>query len=235
VGIPRLYELQQVDLAIAGAAARRASLSDGSAERDALERATAHLDELRRRLSAARAQLRDLELEVQSLQQKRAKVDADLYGGRIRNPKELEALQDEVAALDRSRGRLEDQMLSLLDEVDRLEPEEGGAAAGVEAAEAALGRQLARCQQIAREIDHELADLGARRALLVADLDEALVRRYDRLRERKGGVAVVAVRNGSCDGCHVIIPDRLLRRLEEDPETQATCDGCGRLLHLPRG
>lgn len=230
-----MYELQQVDLAIAGATARKASLSDGAAEREEVDRATAHLSDVRGRLASVRSKLRILELEVQSLQQKRAKVHADLYGGRIRNPKELEAMQEEVEALDRSRGRLEDEMLALLDQVERLEPEERSAVAAVEAAQAALERQTAWFQQTAREVERELVDLAARRAALVTDLDESLVRRYDRLRERKGGIAVVAVHNGICDGCHVVIPDRLLRRLEEDPETQAACDGCGRLLYVPRG
>jgi hypothetical protein len=233
VGIPGLYELQQVDLAIVGAAARQAALNDGAAERDAVEGASTHLHDLGQRLAAARSQLRVLELEVQSLQQKRAKVEADLYGGRIRNPKELESMQDEGSALDRARGRLEDEMLSLLDEVERLEPEERAAGATLEAAQAALSRQTSWFQQAAAEVEQEMTDLAGRRASLLSDLDESLVRRYDRLRERKGGVAIVAVHNGICDGCHVAVPDRLVRRLEDDPETLAACDGCGRLLYVP--
>lgn len=233
MGIPRLYELQQVDLAVARATTERAALNNGTAEREAVEHATARLAELRDRLAAARAHLRDLELEVASLQQKRAKVEADLYGGRIRNPKELESMHDEGAALDRTRSSREDDMLALLDEVERLEPQEEGARDTLEAAKGALTQQTAWYQQAAGAADHAIAELSARRTSLLADLDEDLVRRYDRLRERKGGLAIVAVRNGICEGCHMTIPDRLFRRLEDDPEILAACDGCGRLLYVP--
>ena len=84
--------------------------------------------------SPRRGRLRDLDLEVQSLQQKRAKVEADLYGGRIRNPKELESINDEGAALDRTRSSREDDMLALLDEVERLEPQERDAREALETA-----------------------------------------------------------------------------------------------------
>jgi predicted nucleic acid-binding Zn-ribbon protein len=233
VGIPRLYELQQVDLAIARATAQRAALNDGAPERDAVEQASARLHDLLERLAAARAQLRDLDLQVQSLQQKRAKVEANLYGGRIRNPKELESMHDEGTALDRTRSRLEDDMLALLDEVERLEPQERDARDALEVAKGALTQQTAWFQQAARAADQDIADLAARRARLVGDLEEDLVRRYDRLHERKGGLAIVAARNGICEGCHVAIPAGVVRRLEDDPETLAACDGCGRLLHVP--
>jgi len=41
------------------------------------------------------------------------------------------------------------------------------------------------------------------------------------------------VHGGICDGCHVGIPEGLLRRLHDDPETLAACDGCGRWLFIP--
>ncbi len=233
MGIPGLYELQQVDLAIARALEHRAALNDGAGERDAVTQAAAHLHDLQQRLAAARARLRDLELEAQSLQQKRARVEADMYSGRVRNPKELESMQEEIAGFDRVRGRLEDEMLVLLDEIEHLEPQERDGRAALEAAQTSLARQTAWFRQAGQAADQEIASLTAQRDNLAGGLDETLVRRYDRLRERKGGVAIVAVLHGICEGCHMAIPDRLLRRLEDDPETLAACDGCGRLLHVP--
>jgi hypothetical protein len=168
------------------------------------------------------------------VQAKRAKVETALYSGRIGNPKELTSMQEELALLDRTKSRGEDELLGLLDEIERLEPQEREGVGILEAADAALARQVAAFQRSVEETEKEIADLTARRAGLVDGLDEDLVRRYDRLRERKGGVAIVAVRGGICEGCHVGIPERLLRRLEDDSETLAACDGCGRWLFVPR-
>lgn len=234
MGTSRLYDLQQVDSAIARAVAARAGLNDGAPERVALAAAIERLNEIRRQIAGRQARLRDVELTIQSVQAKRAKVEADLYSGRIGNPKELTSMQEELALLDRTKSRAEDEVLGLLDEIERLEPQEREGVGILEAADAALERQVAAFHQAAEATEKEIADLTARRTTLIDGLDEDLVRRYDRLRERKGGVAIVAVRGGICEGCHVGIPERLLRRLEDDSETLAACDGCGRWLFVPR-
>jgi hypothetical protein len=224
-----------MDSAIGRVTAQRAGLNDGTPERAAATAAAERLAALRTEISSRQARVRTLDLELQSVQSKRKKVEADLYSGRIGNPKELTAMQEELAALGRSKDHLEDEMLGLLDEIERLEPQEREAQAALAAAEAALARQLEAFAQAAEAADREFAALTSRRAEAAAALDADLLRRYDRLRDAKGGVAIVAVRGGICEGCHVTIPERVRRRLEENPETLAACDGCGRLLFIARG
>lgn len=228
-----LYQLQQVDLAIAQVTAQRAGLDDGSAARAEVAAAEAVLSQLAGQLRQARARARDAEFELAAVEAKRARVEADLYSGRVRHPKELAAMQDELMQLARQKARLEDECLSLLSDVDRLEPEERSAQRRLEAARRALAACVEAHRVAVAELDARLASLQARRATLAGLVEETVRRRYDRLRQAKGGVAVVAVRDGMCDGCHVAVPERLVARLQDDPEALATCDGCGRLLVLP--
>jgi hypothetical protein len=68
----------------------------------------------------------------------------------------------------------------------------------------------------------------------VAEIAPELTRRYERLRERKEGLAVAQVlSNGICEGCHVKIPDRLYADLQETSDLR-TCEECGRILYVPR-
>ncbi len=233
VSTSRLYDLQQVDLAIARATAQLAALNDGTPERAAVAEATGRLNAIQQDIAQRRARLRDLELAVDTVRAKRTKVEADLYSGRISNPKELSAMQEEITALNRTTSRSEDDMLGLLDEVERLEPQEREWAGALQSADAALERQVAEFRQTTEALEKEIAELTTRREAVAAELDPDLVRRYDRLRERKGGVAIVAVRGGICEGCHVAVPERLFRRLQDDPEMLAACDGCGRWLYIP--
>jgi hypothetical protein len=153
-----------------------------------------------------------------------------MYSGRIGNPKELASMQEEVEALGRQQAAVEDQVLVLLEQVEQLDPRAREAQRTLEDAEAALTRQEDAFRAAAAAADREIREFTARRAELAAAIDEDLLRRYERLREHKGGVAVVAVHNGVCDGCHVTIPERLVSRLRQDPSLVAACDGCGRLL-----
>ncbi len=230
MGGSQLYELQRIDTALTRAMAHRQGLDDGAAQRTALAAATEHLRELQRERTDCQSRLRVLDLEIQSLQAKRTRVNTDLYSGRVGNPKELAAMQDEVAGFDRRKAALEDEVLALLERVDQLDARIREGQQAVEATGAALARHEATFREAAAAADREISDLATRRTVLVAEIDEDLIRRYDRLREHKGGVAVVLVHGGVCDGCHVVIPERLVSRIRNDPDLLAACDGCGRLL-----
>jgi len=230
VAVYQLYDLQQLDTAIVRTTALRAGLDDGTAQRATVAAAAQELVDLESRLAACHARLRALDLELRSLLAKRGKFDAELYSGRIGNPKELAAIQEEIGALDRLKAGIEDETLSVMEQVEQAEPAARRAEATLVANQAALAQQEAAFIAATAAADGEIADLVARRSALAAQIDEFLLRRYERLREHKAGLAVVAVTRGICDGCHVAIPEGRLQRIAGDPDALAACDGCGRLL-----
>jgi len=230
VTLPRLYELQQIDTALARVLAHRQALDDGAGARAALEEARARVEAIRGEAAAAAGRTRTLELEIQSLRAKRSRVEADMYSGRVGNPKELTAMTDEVAALARQQALLEDEVLHQMERAEALDEQARAAEAQVRTAEADLTRLVAAFEQATAAADAEIVALEARRRAHIEGIEEDLLRRYDRLRASKGGLAVVAVRGGVCDGCHVVVPERVVSRLERDPEHLVACDGCGRLL-----
>jgi hypothetical protein len=231
--VARLYDLQQVDAALARTIAHRQGLDDGAALQAAVSEAARRLEGVRGQIHADQGRLKALDLEVQSIRARRTRIEADLYSGRIGNPKELQAMQDDVASLARMTSRLEDEELELLERGEQFDAMARDAQREWQDAQAALDRQIAFYHEAAAADDQQIAALEARRAEVAAGIDEDLLRRYDRLRASKGGLAVVAVRGGICDGCHVAIPERVVSRLRNDPDHLAACDACGRLLVIP--
>lgn len=231
MSLVRLYKLQQVDTALARAIAHRQKLDDGAAQRVAVDSATGRLAELNDQIHADQAKLKDLDLEIRSLDGKRAQVEADMYSGRVRNPKELSAMQNDVAALARTKSALEDEVLALYERGERLDADVAGSTRDLEALRTDADRQASAYREAVAIGDREIASLEAQRAELVSAIDEDVLRRYDRLRPVKGGLAVVVVRSdGICDGCHVAVPERVVSRLRRDPDGVQTCDACGRIL-----
>jgi predicted nucleic acid-binding Zn-ribbon protein len=231
VSLVRLYKLQQVDIALARAIAHRQALDDGAAQRAAVEAATGHLALVQDQIHTDQAKLKALDLEIRSLDGKRAQVEADMYSGRVRNPKELSAMQDDVAAISRTKSGLEDEMLALYERAEQLDADKTGATRDLEALSSDAERQARAYQEAVAVADREIESLESQRVELVGEIDEDILRRYDRLRPVKGGVAVVVVRaDGICDGCHVAVPERVVSRLRRDPAGVQTCDGCGRIL-----
>jgi predicted nucleic acid-binding Zn-ribbon protein len=230
VTIARLYDLQQVDAALAAAIARRQDLDDGSAQRELVAAASEHLEATAERAGETQSRLRTLDLETQSLRAKRTKIESEMYSGRVANPKELAAMQDDVTSIERHVSNLEDEELGLMEQAEALEAGRRQAQEAAEEARASLARIVEAYKRDAAILDEEIRGLRARREGLAGEVEENLLRRYERLLEKKGGLAVVAVHGNTCGGCHVAIPQRLLSQLARDPELVATCDGCGRML-----
>src|ERR671910_737101 len=83
-----------------------------------LAEVTSQLEEFDADLEIARKQLEEitreqnrLEGEIELLGQKTGREEGRLFSGAVSNPKELSALQAEVAGLQRRSGALEDELL----------------------------------------------------------------------------------------------------------------------------
>jgi len=230
--IGRLYELQQVDSRIVRLESSLATLDDGSSLRSQLAQAHSTEEASRGEVNGRQARLRDLELELQTTVAKATKVEQDLYSGRISNPKELRAMQEDVESLTRQRQRLEDEMLTLMEEVERLGDQVRTLEAERQGKERALDEHLEDYTSRQRELTADLEATRRQREVLVAEVDPELLRRYDRLRDRKGGVAVTTVSGSICGACHMNVPEALLGAAEGSDDVH-TCEDCGRILYVP--
>ncbi len=230
--IRHLFDLQQIDSRIAQLETSLASLDDGSTLRAQVAQARSAEDAARADLTARQARLRELDLELQTVAGKAAKVEADLYSGRIANPKELRAMQEDVEGLGRQRQRLEDEMLTLMEEIERLGEHLRGLEAERQAKERALDEHLEDYATRQRALTADLETARRQRETMAADVAPELLRRYERLRSRKGGVAVALVSGSICGACHMTVPEALLTAAEESDDVH-TCEDCGRILYVP--
>lgn len=183
----------------------------------------------RHRLDREQARIED---EVAGLRDKSAHADQVLYSGTVTNPRELQALQDEVASLARRIGELEDQELELL--VEREPVDEAATALATErAALVARAEDLAaRTTAAEAEIDVELDRVGAGRGELAAAVPADLLAEYEELREANGGVGVARLEHGTtCGGCHLQLSAMERDRIRALPDdARVHCEECGRLL-----
>jgi predicted nucleic acid-binding Zn-ribbon protein len=227
-----LLELQAEDTEIGRLNDRRSSLPE--AER--LAEVTEVLAELDNDLEIARKQSEEvareqsrLEGEMELLNQKVSREEGRLFSGAVSNPKELGALQAEVAMLRRRGSGLEDDLLEVMvsrdqitETLERLERERS--TASTEAEE--LGARLARLTQ---EIDADLARHLARRDEIAATIPDDLLGLYERIRDQKHGVGAAALVGDTCQGCHTKLPSGEVQRLRAQRGLQR-CDNCRRIL-----
>ena len=232
--VEQLYALQRMDTRLATLRRALDALDPGKSLEALLEQVRSAEEVTATQLRETQARLRDLELSLSSTAEKTKKLEQDLYSGRIGNPKELSAMQEDVAVLGRQRQRIEDKMLALMEDTERLARDLGTLEAQRAARERELEDHLTQYRSHNRAMEDELTSLHAKREAQVAEIAPELMRRYERLRERKDGLAVAQVLNhGICEGCHVKIPHRLYADLQETGDLR-TCEECGRILYVPR-
>lgn len=194
-----------------------------------VSRRTAH-GRLADELSATRGDLRDGELALDSLHERVRKVEAELYSGRVRSPKELENLRKDSEHLRRRISQLEDRVLLAMTQVDELEEaarqgEQELRAFEVEWQE--TRRSLATQHEALRT---SLRQLQQMREELRGQLGRAELGLYDELRAKKAGMALSLVKDGICQTCRVTVPT-YKARMVESRRGIVTCEGCGRILY----
>jgi predicted nucleic acid-binding Zn-ribbon protein len=229
-GLDVLWAVQQVDGRLLDARARLAALDDGSALRTEAEAARASAAEAAAALHQAQATQRDNELQLQTVEAKQKKAQADLYGGRVSNPKELASLEDELVVFAKNRDHLEDRILSLFDEVESLKQRDADARSALAGLEAELEAHLAQYRAAHDRITAEVAQLERERAERALAVEPRLLRKYDGIAAQESGIGMVAVLGAFCGGCGNEVPARFVSRIREGQVV--TCERCHRILYL---
>ncbi len=228
--LPSLWAVQQVDSRLAAARSRREVLDDGSSLRAEVEAARAAAADAASRLHETQAALKDHELQLATTEGKQKKAEADLYGGRISNPKELASLQEDLTSLARTRDHLEDQVLGLLDRVEALKGDAEESRRVCRALEDRLTAHVAEFEQTRDRLDAEITALASERAALAERVEPRAFKKYEDIAAQEGGVGMVAILGGFCGGCRNDVPPEFVSRIRND--RIVTCERCHRILYL---
>jgi uncharacterized protein len=193
-----------------------------------LDRRLAEVDARRGDLSRSQQRLED---EVASLTERANQAEKQLYSGSVTNPRELQALQDDVASIRRRIGQIEDdelEIMELSEPVDAERTELMSRREGLDAEGARLRAALAAAEA---EIESELARLERERAEAAAGVPDDLWPEYDRLRRGLGGIAIARLVGSTCQGCHLALSAVEIDRIRKLPlDEPVHCEECGRLL-----
>lgn len=83
-------------------------------------------------------------------------------------------------------------------------------------------------------IEEELRIVRDERAVLAAGIAPFLLQEYERIFSRRGEVAVVALADETCQGCHMHLPPQMCMNLQRHPRL-TFCPHCHRILFIPLG
>ncbi|HTY79684.1 MAG TPA: C4-type zinc ribbon domain-containing protein [Candidatus Bathyarchaeia archaeon] len=225
-----LIDLQGVDTRIAAHEAEAARLpKEIAAVHAAIETAKKDVEAGKARLDAAKKDQRAREKDLEVVQAKRSKTEARLY--EVKTNKEYSAVLAEIEEIKQEKGRVEEEILVLMESQERLTADIKDSEARFKAREAQGRQEEAALQEKLRGVEADLALVRTERAELAKQLPVPVLADYDKLLKARGGLALAqVVKPNLCGGCRMTVTPQRLQELRAQT-APLPCESCGRYLY----
>lgn len=227
--VHQLYKLQETDTEIREKKQRLGEVLQILRGPAWLLQARGQMDTVMAELQSLQSQRQTLNQDLQGLRSKAKASEDRLYSGRVTNTKEMSDLQGEIESLTKRASVVEDEVLEvmlLLEEAD----------AGKATAAAALAKAEARWQKESGDLQSEKNELAVRLNKLLqlrqeqaSIIDAPLLREYEQLAKKRGGMAVSRIRVDMCLGCRMTVSAHTVKEAKEGKKMY--CGGCGRIIY----
>lgn len=224
-----LIELQKSDSAMSRIHARKKELPERLAKIEKDFRAVQELvDEARNRLDALQKDRSDKE--------GRLKKDGDTLRkakdrlNEVKTNKEYQAVLKEIETMESMSGRIEDDIIALLEDIDRIKAECQAKEADLRTTCGQFEEEKKQIEEEIASLDTQLADLQTKNQELRKKIPPEMLKKYEMLKHLHRGVAVVSVWKEVCGGCHMNIPPQQYNAMQKNMEI-VHCPNCSRFLY----
>jgi predicted nucleic acid-binding Zn-ribbon protein len=226
--IKQLTELQIIDLEIAKFDAEiNAEKAALSKREKAFNERRSLIEELNEKIEAADAQRRVLDAELADelgrIKERQSKMM------QVQTNREYQSLLKEIEDGKKSIKEKEEEIVRIMEasEADaKIMAEQENL---IKEEKKILAEESAEVEKHAGDIESKKAKIVAKRDSMAKDIKNSALRKYDMLRTRRKGKAVVAVVNGICQGCFMSIPPQHFNDILKG-DRMLNCPTCQRIL-----
>jgi len=170
------------------------------------------------------AKEQDLALEEEKVSKAKQRLTT------VKTNKEYQAALKEIEAIEKQNSKIEEEILTIMEEADTLKTnyaktEEHFMLTEKEAEEekSKLEKQLIECTQAIEEEEKM-------KEAFIAQIKPEVLDRYQRIKEKRPELTVVAVENSCCLGCNMNIPPQLFNEVKKSQKI-IVCPHCSRILY----
>lgn len=173
-------------------------------------------------------QKRDKEVDLETCEERLSK--ARTRQTEIKTNKEYQLHLQEIETLKAEKGRIEEELLTLMDQLDGYKRKENELAQTVTAAEQRFESERTHLEHRAEALKAERAVVEKEREAVVPLVDPKLLKMYQKIKSLHREVAVVPIQHGTCGGCHMNIPPQRVAEVKARQRI-LTCSECQRILY----
>lgn len=194
---------------------------------DDIEGKNTELEEMKGRTETLRNDRKLYEKEIGASKTQLKKYEDQLYS--VKTNKEYDAISLEIDTKKTEIEGFENKILKTLEEDEELQKNSQVLSEEVQKLKSQLKEHEKELEEISEITKKEENKLLNERKKIIRKIEPRLVRRYERIKNAKEGIAVAPVKKGSCGGCFSAIPPQKIVEIRESNRL-LTCENCGRIL-----
>lgn len=225
-----LYQLQKIDLEIDRLNRHLQEIENILLNNDDLIAAEKKVADIRSVTSRALEALQLVEEEVKTLRIKKEQSETSLYGGKIRNPKELNDLETEISSLKKRIGNLEENQLEKMIDLENSENQEMNFKKDLNRVRAEIINKNSNLLGEKEQIVQKLTRYKIERSAAVQSISASTLEIYEKLRLQKRGIAVAIIQDSACSACGVSLRPAEIQACRAASD-MFFCASCGRILY----
>jgi len=168
----------------------------------------------------------DLNRELERLQKSQDKLAL------VKTNKEYQSVLKEIDDIKRHNSDIETEILLFMEKIDalakKIKQEEGEYQKWFQEFEkkkATLNAELERSNQ-------ELQNQQALRNTILEKIEPDLIKKFEMIKERRQGIAVVPIQDGLCTGCNINIPPQKILEIRKSNHAIIQCPFCNRIVYF---
>ena len=225
-----LYRLQEIDHQIDKIQRRLDEIQKILDDNSELKRVKATLARYKADYEKTEKTLHKAEGEVKKQRIKIEQTESLLYGGSVKNPKEVQDLQNKSESLKRYLLVLEDTQIEAMLAHDEQSDIREKAQKALDALRAKLIQQNSQLAGEESGLNQDKERLLQERSAALPALEEDHLKLYNKLRKSKRGIAIASVKDGGCSACGATLTLSTQQKSRSASQI-AYCPSCQRILY----
>jgi predicted nucleic acid-binding Zn-ribbon protein len=224
-----LLELQDIDLRIRKLDEEIAQgYGDLDGRQAVIDARRAEALDLGERLEVVEKEKRDVEAELEDeivrLKDRQTKLM------NVQTNREYQSLLKEIEGTKADNKRREEEILRYAEIGEAMVAKIQELNNTSDAEEVLLAEEKARVAALAQELEDKKAEIDKVRSEKAGKVTGTIYKRYEQLRERRNGMAIVGVTNGVCQGCFMNIPAQQFNDVLRGDQL-LSCPTCQRMMY----
>ncbi|RDV36849.1 hypothetical protein DV096_17350 [Bradymonadaceae bacterium TMQ3] len=149
----------------------------------------------------------------------------------IGSTKEYNAVEKEIESFKKSSEQTEEELLHLLEVIESTQESIKEKEDKIIQLREGIAADEAEAEKRLAELDAVINKLTNRQEEARGQVSKRVIHKYDFIRSRRPGLAVVACKNGHCEGCFMALPPQQYIEVQRG-NTLEICPSCNRILYF---